>query len=344
MLGRFAAPAAMVLVPMLAHARVGLVVGEPFGAFGTMMPQGHASVLLSDWCMASPVRLRPCVPGELPGVVISRYHDLKRQRLDWLATPAFAFFYGVDTPEDIPQFVTPGIEAELRERYREAHLAEIIPARIDRHGRPHPPPYGDWEEGIGAAFDRRLFVYTLDATPAQEMAIVDLLNGRPNRRRYTLARANCADFAAEMLALVLPPNTFRRNTLADFDMMTPKQLARLMDRFGNEHPERQVVVYEVPQLPGTLRRSRPLRGAAESLLTTKRYFMTLLVLQPELVLADWIVYENRGRWKPGLDAKPIDPMEAAAMLETTDMLVAKMDAYSSASSVGTAAPNGLLAK
>jgi hypothetical protein len=79
-----------------------------------------------------------------------------------------------------------------------------------------------------------------------------------------------------------------------------------MDAFGTEHPERHMAVYEVPQIAGTLRRSRPIRGAAESLLTTKRYLATLLVLQPAIVVVDWIVYEKRGKWVVGRDAVPVN--------------------------------------
>ena len=72
----------------VAHARIGLVVGEPFGSFGTIMPVGHAGIYLDHLCAASPLRLRPCMPGET-GVVLSRYHDLRTRDLDWMAVPAF---------------------------------------------------------------------------------------------------------------------------------------------------------------------------------------------------------------------------------------------------------------
>lgn len=292
-----------------AHARIGLVVGEPFGSFGTMMPQGHASVYIDNLCAASPTQLRPCHPGEF-GVVISRYHDLRTRQLDWIAFPAFTFFYGVSNPSQVPTFVTPSLEAELRESYRQAHLIDIVPTRVDKHGIAHPPPYGDWEEGIGAAFDRRLFIYTIATTPAQDASVLAFLNSDPNRRKYTLGRNNCADFAAEVLSIVLPeqrPSVLHRNVAVDFDMTTPKGLARELDAYGHTHPDSGLRVYEVPQIPGTLRRSRPIRGAAESLLTTKRYLATVLVLQPELILTDWIVYESKGRWKPGRDANIITP-------------------------------------
>jgi hypothetical protein len=288
-----------------AHARIALVIGEPFGSFGTMVPVGHAGIFLDHVCADTPTHLRPCQPGE-SGVVLARYHDLRHPNLDWMAVPAFTFFYGVDSPAQVPSLVTPALEAELRENYRKAHLLTVAPDRVDKHGIAHRPRYGDWEEGIGAAFDRRLLVYSLRSTPAQDAAILALLNDSPNRRRYTIGRANCADFAADLLSVVLP-GVFHRNVLGDFDMTTPKNLARQLDAYGEAHPELGLQVYEVPQLPGTLRRSRPFRGAAETFVKTKRYVASLLVLQPDALLADWIIYEAKGRWTPGRDAAQLAP-------------------------------------
>ena len=90
-------------------------------------------------------------------------------------------------------------------------------------------------------------------------------------------------------------------------MTTPKTLAREVDNYGRAHPEIHLQVYEVPQLPGSLRRSRPIRGAAEWLITNRLYFVVVLVIQPELMLTDWIVYEKRGKWRPGADATVATP-------------------------------------
>ncbi len=290
-----------------AEARMALIVGEPFGSFGTMMPQGHASVYLSDLCVETPIRLRACRPGEL-GAVVSRYHDLRHPELDWMAFPLPVFLYGSEEAlTAAPRFMTAADESGLRASYRRRFLAEYVPDRIDRHGLAHPPAYGDWEEGIGAAYDRRLILYGFDTTAAQDAAALHWLNDRPNRRSYTLTRHNCADFAADLLRLALPGELLQRNVLADFDMTTPKQLARAVDGYGQEHPELHLTVLEIPQLPGTLRRSRPIRGAAESLLTTKRYMATLLVVQPEIILAAWIDYERWGKWPLGQDAVAVMP-------------------------------------
>ena len=270
------------------------------------MPQGHASIYLAGACVETAVRLRPCRPGEL-GAVISRYHDLRHPEMDWMAFPLQVFLYGTAEPAAIPSYMSAAAEAQMRERYRQEHLADLLPELADKHGQLRSPPYGDWEEGIGSAYDRRLLMYAFDTTAAQDRAVFDWLNDRPNRRAYTLGRANCADFAADLLRLALPPETLKRNVLADFDMTTPKTLAREVDGYGRTHPELHMSVFEVPQLPGILRRSRPIRGAAESLLTNHYYLTTLLILQPEIILADTIVYEKRGKFSIGTDASAIAP-------------------------------------
>lgn len=312
----FATVCALAATPE-AQARMGLIVGEPFGSFGTAMPQGHASVYLSDLCVETPIQLRPCRAGEM-GAVVSRYHDLRHPDRDWMAFPLPVFLYGL--AEDgayaaglqsvmttqLP-FMTAGREADMRARYWHRYLAEYIPGTTDKGGHPRPPAYGDWEEGIGAAFDRRLLMYNFNTTAAQDTAVLAWLNDRPNRRSYTLTRHNCADFAADLLRLALPAATIHRNVPADFDMTTPKQLAREVDGYGLLHPELHLAVYEVPQLPGAMRRSRPIRGAAESLLTTKRYMAALLILQPEIILAAWIDYERCGKWSLGQDAVAVTP-------------------------------------
>lgn len=310
--------AGLLFASPLAHARMGLIVGEPFGSFGTMMPQGHASIYLADLCVETAIHLRPCRPGE-PGAVISRYHDLRHPELDWMAFPLPVFLYGSpfyasqlngsQSASTTPPFMTAALEEQIRSAYRRQFLSEYIPDVVDRHGRSQPTIYGDWAEGIGSAFDRRLLMYTFDTTAAQDAAMLSWLNDRPNHRSYTLARHNCADFAADLLRLALPSDVLRRNVPADFDMTTPKTLAREVDRYGHAHPELHLAVYDIPQLPGSLRRSRPIRGAAESLLTNHYYLTTLLVIQPEIILADAIIYEKRGKFHIGDDARTLRPEE-----------------------------------
>jgi hypothetical protein len=313
-----------------AHASLGVLAGEPYGSFGTMAPVGHTALYFDHLCTDTPSTVRPCSPGEA-GVAVGRYHRIGN--LDWLAIPIVSFLYGVDDPAKTPTFITPQTESELRENYRKTHLAAIIPDRVDAAGRDRPAHKGEWAETIGSAFDRRIFLYEFDTTPEQDAALLAWLQSRPNRRRYSLRRANCADFTADAINL-LYPNSVRRNRFADFDMMTPKQVTRALEAFGEAHPELHPRVYEIPQLPGTLRRSRPLRGAAETFVKTKRYLALFLITQPELVLADWAIYEDKGKWKPTQTAISVSPMSWSKPVENTERITSAESTVLSSRSSG----------
>lgn len=59
------------LTRLPACAEAALLVEEPYGAFGSGVPTGHAAIYLPQVCAVTPTQLRHCNPGEL-GVVISR--------------------------------------------------------------------------------------------------------------------------------------------------------------------------------------------------------------------------------------------------------------------------------
>ena len=280
-------------------ASVTVLLSEPFGRFGTMMPLGHAGVYLDRVCAGTATHLHLCRPGEM-GIVLSRYHRVAD--IDWLAIPVMPFLYGVDTPEEVPRFMTLPREAEIREQYRLRYLRRIVPDGI--HGG--PALKGEWVETIGVTFDRRVWAYRIETTLEQDQRLVEVLNDRPNLRAYKLRTANCANFAADLIN-ILYPGLVHQNKVADFGLMTPKQVARSMVAYSRLHPEVNLRVMEIPQIPGTLRRSRTIWGVSETGLKTKRYLFTLLVIQPEVIVGCGIVYLDRGRWKVGDDAAPVQP-------------------------------------
>ena len=252
------------------HAAVTVLLSEPFGSFGTMMPVGHAGVYLDRVCADTPVHLHPCQPGEM-GIVLSRYHHLGRNHrvddFDWLAIPILPFLYGVDRPDQVPRFMTLPQEATLREQYRLQHLRQIVPDGDDGG----PAPKGEWVETIGVTFDRRVWAYQVETTAEQDQHLIDVLNDRPNLRAYRLRTANCADFAADIVNL-LYPGLVRRNKVYDFGLMTPKQVALSIAIYGEAHSEARLAVMEIPQVSGTLRRSRPVWGVPEAGLKTKAIY------------------------------------------------------------------------
>jgi hypothetical protein len=64
---------------------------------------------------------------------------------------------------------------------------------------------------------------------------------------------------------------------------------------------------EISQIPGTLKRSHPVLGVAETGLKSKRYLLSLSIIQPEVIIGCGIAYLNRGSWKVGVGATPVQP-------------------------------------
>lgn len=279
-----------------AHGSVTVVVGEPFGAMGTLLPVGHTGIYLDRVCADGPVRLRMCMPGERQGVVIAR---LNRLQVDWIATPILEYLYGVDDPAAVMRYLTPRQVTELRESYRHQYLGNLVPddkvAGEDR----------DWWQSVAMSYNRREWGYQLATTREQDEQLVAMLNGEVNKHRYHLHKSNCADFAAAVVNFYYP-GAVKRNGISDFWLMTPKQVARSVGAYGHAHPEAKLRVLQFPQLLGPQRRSHAVRGASELFLKTKRYLVPLSVIQPELVVALAVVYIDQGRWdirRGGLDGE-----------------------------------------
>ena len=284
-----------------------VLVGEPFGNFGTMMPQGHTAIYLDHLCADGPLKLRECHAGEPEGVVVARYHRIGTT--DWIASPVLEFLYASESPAAVPRYVTPELAWDLRERYRERYMAGLIP-----DGTEHSKLTDEWWETAGVAFNRRVWGYEVDTTPAQDEAFLRVLNSDPNHHLYRLHKTNCANFAADMVNLYFPGTVRGGDHVADMGLMTPKHVARCVYELGMRSPELHLRVIEVPQIPGTLRRSRPVYGAWETSIKTKRYLFTLGVIQPEIPLVGGILYAIHGRWSMDQHAEIVTPEHFAHLL------------------------------
>jgi hypothetical protein len=289
------------------HAALTVLVGEPFGTYGTMMPLGHTAIYLDRVCADGPLHVRMCGAGERPGVVLARYHAIGPY--DWLAVPIMEFLYATDRVEDVPRYATPEAVWEMREQYRQQYLRSIVPDGTQgvEHGDGRSMGAGnleEWWESAGMAYNRRIWAYEVTTTPAQDERLVEMINTSENRHLYHLRKTNCADFAAQLVNLYFP-GAVHQDRIADFGFMTPKQVVRSLSQYASTRPELGLKVWEIPQVPGSLRRSRPVRGGAEAGLKTKRYLFTLIAIQPEVPAALSILYLWHGRWKVGKGAKPM---------------------------------------
>jgi hypothetical protein len=271
-----------------AHASVALLMEEPYGKFGAMNPTGHAAIYLNHICADSPTVLRPCHDGEF-GVVISRYHKI--DGYDWLAIPLPAYLYAVDAPADIPDTVDKDQVAALRNAYREQHLMDLAPD--DKHGG---VPKGEWTELVGASYDRTIHGFQVDSSSEQDQRFIAIFNDRKNVGHFNLLFHNCADFSRVVLDIYLP-HSIHRAFIGDVGVMTPKQVARSLVKYGKKYSEIDMTAFVIPQVPGSIPRSHPVDGVAESLLKSKKYLLPLTVLAPEVTGGVVLAYLVDGRLK-----------------------------------------------
>jgi hypothetical protein len=271
-----------------AHAAVALLMEEPYGTFGAFNPTGHAAVYLNHICAETPTQLRPCHDGEY-GVVISRYH--KVDGYDWVAIPLVPYLYAVDSVDEIPPSVDKAQVVQLRDAYRRKHMLAIAPD--DKHGN---TPKGEWTQLIGSSYDRTIHGFEVDSTPEQDERFIALFNDKKNVGHFNLLFHNCADFSRVVVDTYLP-HAVHRNFIADVGLMTPKQAAGSLVKYGKEHPEVNMSAFIIPQVLGTMPRSHGVDGVTESLVKSKKYIIPLAVLTPEVTGGVVVLYLVDGRTK-----------------------------------------------
>jgi hypothetical protein len=282
-----------------AQAGATLFLGEPYGYDGAFAGTGHAAVYLSGVCAISPVVLRRCAPGEA-GIVLSRYRGVGGY--DWIAIPLIPYLYSVEKLEDIPLFTHKKLIAFLRDRYRRDHLASLVPDRPDGG-----TPNGDWYELVGASYLRTIYAFEIETRPEQDEKLIVMLNARSNRQRWNLVTANCADFVRQILSFYYP-HSVHRSIIGDLGVTTPKQLARSLSRYSRRHPELRPSRFAIPQVPGTIPRSKRVKGVFEVMLTAKKYMLPIFLFHPYAAGAAVAVYVQHWHFNPGkntliLDAK-----------------------------------------
>lgn len=287
---------AFFLFSALAHASATLFLEEPYGHLGFFTATGHAAVYLSGVCAETPVKLRPCAPGET-GVVISRYDGVAGY--DWVAIPLIPYLYAVESPKEVPLFATAKTTLFLRDQYRRRHLEDIVP-----DGNDGEIPRGNWYELVGSSYDRTIYGFDIETTPAQDEALIRKLNSSRNDSHFHITYRNCADFAKDILNFYFP-RSFHRSLVSDLGMTSPKQLAKLMTKYAARHPELQFSRLVIEQVPGSMPRSTAVHGVVESFVKAKKYIVPTVVFSPVVAASVAAVYvgTGTGRFDPGRGAK-----------------------------------------
>jgi hypothetical protein len=283
-------------VPGMANANVAVLLEEPYSYDGALAGTGHTAVYLTRVCAGSPTSLRRCDEGE-HGVVISRYNRIGGY--DWIAIPLIPYLYAVTEPEDIPVYANSEIAAYLRDRYRREHMQELAPDATSGQA-----PGVNWGQLVGSAYNRTSFAYEIETTAQQDDELIRWLNSHPNR-------ALCADFVRDIVNFYYP-KAVSRGIVADFGIITPKRVARSIVKYSRRHPDLEFVSLVIPQVPGTIRRSRPVRGIAESVLKAKKCVIPLAFFQPYVAGSFAAAYLVDGQFKPNKNAMGFNPRVFAA--------------------------------
>lgn len=269
------------------RAQAALLLEEPYGVYGTLNPTGHNAIYLARVCAETPVKLRRCRPGEL-GSVISRYEGI--DGYDWVAMPLIPYLYSVEDGAAIPSRVNREAVDAMREEYRDDHFHSI---GLDQSGGSFVRD--GWTQLVGVAYERRIYAFRFNTTPEQDDALIARLNAEANQSHFHMLFRNCADFAREVLNTYFP-GTFKRSFFPDAGVTTPKQTAHKLVRYAQKHPELDLTVLEIPQVPGYRWHSHENKDIAESFVTTV-YVVPIALVNPYLAGGIFLDYLVRGRYR-----------------------------------------------
>lgn len=218
-----------------------------------------------------------------------------------------AYLYAVDQVGDIPVTADARLESRLRDEYRRNHLLLIAPDVSEKRGE---IPKGEWIQLIGASYDRKIYGFQIETTLQEDQHLVALLNEGGNVNHFNLFFRNCADFSRTLLNAYYP-HAVRRNFVVDFGQTTPKQDARSLTKYAKRHRELAFSTFVIPQVSGTIRRSKPTDGVLESLIKSKKYVAPLALLSPEVVAGMVTIYMIDGRFRlPASDREFTLPVPA----------------------------------
>jgi hypothetical protein len=259
---------------------------EPYGFFGALNPTGHNAIYFQRICAETPVKLRRCGPGEM-GAVVARYQGI--DGYDWVAIPLLPYLYSVENPADVPLRVNREMVERMRNRYHEAHLEDL-----GQHVQPGNFLHGGWTQLVGVAYERRIYAFRFNTTEEQDDALIARMNAGPNQTDFSLLFKNCADFARVILNSYFP-DRFNRSIFPDAGITSPKQIAYKLVKYSRKHPETQLAIFEIPQVPGYRRMSHSNKSIDESFVTTL-YAIPIAVFNPYLAGGLFVDYLARGRY------------------------------------------------
>src|SRR5215472_2582658 len=127
------------------------------------------------------------------------------------------------------------------------------------------------------------------------------MNARANRDSYDFVTSNCADFVREVLNFYYPKSE-SRGKIADLFVSTPKRAAKSLVKYAQRHPDLEFTRFVIPQVPGTVKRSRPVHGVLESVFRANKYVAALAAFHPVIVGGVASAYVVGDRFNPASHA------------------------------------------
>jgi hypothetical protein len=293
LLSIFLATLFFALAPVRTPADVGVILNESLNeSMDRITGTGHMAVYFSRICAETPTMLRLCGPGE-SGSVISTYINIGEDRsVEWNIVPLNVYLYGVEDAGNRPIFASYKIKHALEERYRQNYLTGLCdtPA-CQTSGK------SEWREMVASTLIRGMYLFVVDTSMEQDLALIDEFNNAPNENHFNGATNNCADFARRIVNTYFP-HSAGRDVLNDFGMTSPKAVARTFTHFAQRHPELNLRVMHFAQVPGTIKRSSDVRAGSEQLLRSKKLLIPMAVFAYEALPVVAASYVITGRFNP----------------------------------------------
>ena len=275
-----------------ARADLGVVLADPTTVGASVYTHaGHSLVYLSGVCAASPVAARLCRPGE-QGSIVTTYPDFRESRdYSFNLAPLSLYLYGAQAPGQRLLYASAPVKQALESHAREGFLHEACT------GSACPTlPHSYWRDMVAETASRDIFIFAVHTTPAQDQAVVDWLNSRPNVNRYRPLTNNCANFTSELVNTIFP-HSVHRDYLNDLGMMGPKAAARSFSHWAVKHPQLGFHTMHFAQQPGDLPRSGIAQSGTETAIHMKKYLIpAALIGDHEVAGSFFVAYFFTGRF------------------------------------------------
>lgn len=300
------------VVQLQARADVGLLLNakpnvHPELVKAEIIGEGHSAVYLSNICPETPVKMRLCRPDE-QGSVLQNYEDYKEdQPYEWNLVPLSVYLYGVNSMDRRPLFGYPELRNLLQQQYQRTYLRDIC-----TNPRCISDPNANWRDAVAAAFVREIYMFEVHTTLEQDEAFIREFNARPNVNHYNGFSRNCADFS-KMVVDTYFPHSAHRDVINDFGMTGPKAIARSFTHYAEHHPELQLRIVRIEQVPGTYKRSSDCREGTEQTVRSTKWLIPIAVVEAQAIPALAGSYLLIGRFNPDHDMRK-HPSEDVAQL------------------------------